>query len=214
MRDAFIATLFFLSGAAFAQSADVGLVNLVQGEVGYAPRGGAHGNVNAFMRVRDGDRFELPAGTQLRVVYFDGARQERWQGPASFRAGKTSGEHIAGAAAEIVILPVGVPQRIARVPELVQNAKLGGIQLRGGVAQPRPDKEIQMTLLEARAAYDEMRQRLPADDITPELFLYAALYDYQMYDDMKPVVAEMRRKQPASEDAKSLESWLQRRTGQ
>jgi len=214
MRNALIATLCFLSGAAFAQSADVGVVNLVQGEVAFAPRAGAQGKVSAFMRVRDGDRFELPAGAQLRVVYFDGARQERWQGPASFRAGKTAGEPIAGAAAEVVNLPAGVPQRIARVPELVQNAKLGGIQLRGGVSRPQADKEIQMSVREARAAYDEMSKQLPADDITPELFLYSALYDYQMYDDMKLVVAEMRRKQPGSEDAKSLESWLQRRTGQ
>jgi hypothetical protein len=41
----------------------------------------------------------------------------------------------------------------------------------------------------------------------------AALAEYHLYDEMKSVVAAMRRKQPASEDIMALESWLQRRTG-
>jgi hypothetical protein len=53
-----------------------------------------------------------------------------------------------------------------------------------------------------------MLEDLPADDITPELYLYAALYEHQMYDDMKAVVADMRRKQPESEDVKALEAWV------
>jgi hypothetical protein len=214
MRKRVLAAFLMASGTAFAQGADVGLVNLVSGDVGFAPMTGSPGKVSAFMRVRDGDRFELPAGAQLRVVYLDGGRQERWHGPAIFRAGKASGEAISGAAAEVVDLPVGVPQKIARVPELVQNAKLGGIQLRGGAAQPVKGADFEAPIDEARATYERMSKELPADDITPELFLYSAYAEFHLYDEMKPLVAAMRRKQPASEDIMALEAWLQRRTGQ
>jgi hypothetical protein len=213
MRRHVMAVLLMVSGAALAQGTDVGLVNLVSGEVGFAPTTGSPGKVSAFMRVRDGDRFEVPAGAQLRVVYLEGGRQERWQGPASFRAGKSAGEPISGAAAEITNLPAGVPQKIARVPELVQNAKLGGIQLRGGSVQAQKGADFQEPVREARAIYERISKELPADDITPELFLYAAYSEFHLYDDMKSVVAAMRRKQPSSEDIIALEGWLQRRTG-
>src|SRR2546423_13900177 len=115
---------------AHAQS-DVGLVNLVAGDVSFVPQAGQPGKVKAFMKVRDGDRFELPAGAQMRVVYFDGSRQERWQGPSSFRAAKLEGMPINGKPAEIAKLPGSTSARMSRVPELMQNAKLGGVQVRG-----------------------------------------------------------------------------------
>ena len=214
MRSGVAAFLVAASGAAFAQGADVGLVNLVAGEVSFVPLAGSPGKAKAFMRVRDGDRFELPAGSQVRVVYFEAARQERWQGPASFRATKMQGQPVAGRPAEVANLPAGVPQRIARVPELMQNAKLGGIQVRGAQSSPRRDSAGQdEAVREARSTYARLRQDLPADDITPELFLYSALNDYQLYDDMQVVVDEMLRKQPDSEDVRSLAAWVKTRTG-
>lgn len=213
MRWSLLAVLFAASGAALAQGADVGLVNLVAGDVSFVPLSGSPGKVKAFMRVRDGDRFELSAGSQVRVVYFEGARQERWQGPASFRAAKTQGQPVAGKPAEIAKLPAGVPQRIARVPELMQNAKLGGIQVRGAQSAPRRDGAAQdEALREARSTYERLRKDLPADDVTPELFLYSALNDYLLYDDMKVVVDEMLRKQPDNDDVRSLAAWVKSRS--
>ncbi len=212
MRVRLAAILLTISGAALAQGADVGLVNLVSGEVTFVPLAGAPGKVQAFMRVRDGDRINVGTGAQVRVVFFEGARQERWQGPASFRAGKGAGEPISGQPAEVAKLPAGVPQRIARVPELMQNAKLGGIQVRGGVTrQQQASLDQQEVLREARATYSQMRTEMPGDDITPELFLYAALHDYLLYDEMRTVVAEMLRRQPNNEDVKALDAWVRSR---
>jgi hypothetical protein len=58
-----------------------------------------------------------------------------------------------------------------------------------------------------------MKQALPADDITPELYYYAALEEYAKYDEMGAVVAEMQRKQPASDDLKALADWVKKKTG-
>ncbi len=197
------------SSLAHAQG-DVGLVNLVAGEVRFIPQAGQSGKVKAFMKVREGDRFELPAGAQVRVVYFEGARQERWQGPSSFRALKLQGAPLKGEPAEVTKLPPATSARMSRVPELMQNAKLGGIQVRGAQSARPVQKEA---VEEAKTTYQALRTQLPGDDITPELFLFSALNDYQLYEDMVPLVNEMMRKQPDSDDVKSLASWLISRRG-
>jgi hypothetical protein len=212
-RCAFFATWMLIVLPASAQLRDVGLVNLVFGEVRFAPVSGASTPVKPFMRVREGDRFNLPPGTQLRVVFFEGARQERWTGPASFRAARAHAEAISGAATEIVQLPASAPQRIARIPDLMQNARLGGIRVRGAGRSPAASAAPAESLAEARATYQQMKQALPADDITPELYYYAALEEHAKYDEMAVVVAEMQRKQPGSDDVQALADWVKKKTG-
>ncbi|HUN69994.1 MAG TPA: hypothetical protein VMU46_14430 [Burkholderiales bacterium] len=210
----FLASLLFVlyASIASAQGVDVALVNLVSGDATFTPLSGSPGKVQAFMKLRDGDRIDVPAGAQVRVVFFEGARQERWTGPAGFRAGRSAGEPISGKAADVATLPAGASQRIAQIPQLVQIAKLGGVQLRGMTPAQKASVDHQSTVNAARATYEQMRRDLPADDITPELYFYAVLYEYLRYDDMKAVVDEMRRKQPDNEQVKALESWLLSRT--
>jgi hypothetical protein len=212
-RSALFALLMWVVLPASAQLRDVGLVNLVIGEVRFAPVSGASTPVKPFMRVREGDRFNLPAGAQVRVVFFEGARQERWVGPSSFRAARAHAEAISGAVAEVAQLPASAPQRIARIPDLMQDAKLGGIRVRGAGRSPGAAEAPAGSLAEARATYQQMKQALPADDITPELYYYAALEEYAKYDEMGAVVAEMQRKQPASDDLKALADWVKKKTG-
>jgi len=196
-------------GAAQGQEADVALVSLLSGDANYIARSGMHGSVSPFMKVRDGDRISLAAGAQVRIVFFDSSRQELWSGPASFIAAKAAAELISGKAPEITHIPAEVTRRMARIPELVRLAKLGGTQVRG-LAKPGKQKEAdqQTALAQARSAYERMRHEVPAYDIAPELYLYAALYDFRQYGEMKQVVAEMLRKQPDSQEAKALDAWL------
>lgn len=202
------------SGAVSPQGADVGLVSMVSGDVAYVPLAGAPGKIKAFMRLRDGDRIELSPGAQVRVVLFGAARQERWEGPARFRAAQGASASLSGKPVEVTNLPAGVPHYIARVPELIQNAKLGGIQMRGGTQPvPRASPESQAALNAARATYGRMKKDLPPDDITAELFLFASLEDLRLSGDARPaeeetlraqMVEDMLRKQPDNEDVKAL----------
>ena len=77
-----------LAGVAFGAAAadDVGLVNQLSGDVTYSSAGHS-AKARAFMKVREGDRFNVPSGAKVRVVYFHGGRQESFSGPASFTAG-------------------------------------------------------------------------------------------------------------------------------
>lgn len=104
-----------------------------------------------------------------------------------------------------------VPQRISRVPELMQNAKLGGIQVRGLTVRQQTSIVQQETVREAKVTYDKLRSEMPADDITPDLFLYSALEEFLLYEDMKTVVEEMLRRQPGSEDVRALAAYVDSR---
>lgn len=216
IKTAFSAALFaaaIMVGGAQAQSLDVGLVNMLAGEVSYASEGAAAAKVQSFMKVRQGDRFTVPAGGAVRVVYFQGGRQETWKGPASFKAGARQGE--GGTPTEVTVLPASVPQKIAQVPELIQIAKLGrsgGVAVRGAAKAPRLSAEQQAEVKAAKDTYGKLRSQLGADDITPELYLYSVLQDYLLYDDMRPVVDEMSKRQPNSTEVQELAAWVKSRT--
>jgi hypothetical protein len=207
------ALLGFTLGAG-AQSSDVGLINQLSGEVAYTGQGGAQSKAQSFMKVRQGDRFTLPAGAQLRVLYFNGSRQETWKGPASFKAGTQQSEAVSGQAAETAQLPSGVAQKIAQVPNLVQIAKLGrsgGIAVRGGGKPGRLTSEQQAEVTEAKTVYAQMRQKAQAEDITPELYFYSVLQDHLLYDEMKTVTDEMLKRQPNNPEAQELAAYVKSR---
>ena len=186
MRFLFCIGLLAFLAPALAQE-DVGLVSLATGAVAFQD-----GNAKPFMKVREGDRFELRAGAELRLVYFASARQESWRGPAALRAGKRESVVESGAAPKVSVLPASAPQRLARIPELYRDGVFGGVRVRG----LKPPLEDDASLREARATYERLRRELPPDDPTPDLFLYGAL---------------ARGPEPDSAEVKSLAARLQER---
>ena len=201
------------AGAAFGvgASADVGLVNQLQGDVSYQGTGSAGARAAAFMKVRDGDKFSVPDGGVLRIVYFEGGRQETWKGPASFKAGMKQGEAQSGKA-EVSQVPGGVPAKLAQTAEVIQIAKLGragGVTVRGVKPNLTPAQAAEVA--QAKKTYDSWRTTVAADDITPELYMYTVLQDYMLYDDMKTVVKTMQDKQPNSADVKEIAAWVNSR---
>jgi hypothetical protein len=198
--------------AAWSQSsADVALVNQLTGEVTYVAEGGKPSKAQVFMRVRQGDRFTVSAGGLVRVVYLKGGRQESWKGPASFRAGPAQSDKLSGASPAVEKLPTDVPQKIARVPELIQAAKLGGITIRNPRAQPPLSAQDRAEVAEARATYKKMRASAAPDDVTPELYLFSVLQDFSLYEELKPVAEDMQRRQPASAEIRELAEWAKSR---
>jgi hypothetical protein len=210
----FAAALLGVALGAGAQSNDVGLVNHLSGEVSYAGQGGTQSKAQAFMKVREGDRFSLSAGAQLRLVYFNGSRQETWKGPASFKAGTQKSVALSGKATEAAQLPSGVAQKIAQVPNLLQIAKLGragGIAVRGGGKPVGLSSEQQAEVSQAKATYAKMRQKASPEDITPELYFYSVLQDHLLYDEMKAVTDEMLKRQPHNPEARELAAFVESR---
>lgn len=198
------------SWQAIAQT-DVALVNRVSGEATYSSASNSPNPVVAFMRVREGDRFTLARGAQVRVVYMQGGRQETWTGPSVFRAGEKQSEAVRGTP-DVSQVPVMVAVKMGRIPNLMQSARLGGVTVRGG-ARPVPltAEEID-DLRVAREVYRQLRaEAAQADDVAPELFLFSVLQEYGQFDELKGVAQEMRRRQPASAEVSELADWAESR---
>jgi len=194
-------------GLAGAQgAADVGLINQLAGEASYQGGAGSRTPAQAYMRVRQGDRFSVTAGAALSIVYFQGGRQEKWQGPASLRAGVESSELISGKAPVVSKLPVAVPEKIARIPDLLQGAKLGGISVRGATSR-RPPGPMLEQVRQAQLTYKEMRSQAAADDVTPELYLLSVFQEHGYIDEMGPVAEELMRRQPQNAEMGELARW-------
>ena len=195
------------SGGAHAAD-DVGLVNQLSGEVAYKAPGGSASRASAFMKVREGDNFRLNAGARLRVVYFDGGRQELWEGPAEFNAARKQGTVISGKVMASQ-LPGGVPQALAQTPELMQIVKVGrpgAVTVRG--IKPGMSAEQKLGVQQARDQYRSMSAGTAGDDITPELYLLNVLREHALHDEMKQVAARMLVKQPAQQEVMDIVAWV------
>jgi len=201
--------------AAGSALADVGLINQMSGDVSYTS-GGSSAKARPFMKVREGDRFIIHAGAQARIVYFQGGRQEAYTGPATLIVGAQASQQQTGAAAQVSQLPAGVPQKIAQTPELIQIARLGrsgGVAVRGAQPPQRLSPQAQAEVRQARQTYEQLRKSAAADDITPELYLYSVLQDHLLYEEMKPVVSDMQKRQPSNPDVAALVDYVKVKTG-
>lgn len=212
MRNALLLSLALAAGSASAQ--DVGLINHLAGDASYQS-GSTRSKATAYMKIREGDRFTLAPGAQVRIVYFQGSRQESYSGPARFVAGKSESKVESGAAPQVTTLPAGVTKRIEGTPELLAVARLGragGIAVRSGL-RPKPlTPEQEAEVKEARVTYEQLRRSAAADDITPEIFLYSVLDEHRLYQDMKVVVSEMQRRQPGNADVAAMAEYVESKT--
>ena len=202
-----------LAGAAWdAPAADVGVVNHLAGLV-TVTNGANTARAQAYMNIHEGDRFEVPAGVVVKVAYFQGGRQESFEGPVSFTVGAQQSVVRRGLGPQVSVLPSGVPQKISQTPELVQIAKLGA----AGTVQPST-RELRLTpqqqaeVRQAREIYTKLRAGTPADDITPELYLYSVLQDHLLYNEMKSLVSEMGKRQPGNHDVAALAEYVRLKT--
>ena len=196
----FVAAL--VGGVALAQDAgDVGLVNSLQGDVSYQGKEGPARKAQPYMRLRHGDKVTLAAGGAIKISYTTANRQESWTGPSSFVATSSGGELLKGSKPEIVQLPSAVPQKLARVSELMNTSRVGGLVVRSVKAQSASSKE---EVAEAVAAYESMRAKAAPSDVTPELFLYSVFQENGMVDDLKIVAKEMMSRQPDNPEIRQL----------
>ncbi len=199
---------------------DVGLITSLSGEVTYWNESyqTTPAKAQAFMKIRKGDRFTLPSGSIIQIVYFLGGRQETWMGPTTFIVGDSESQQEGGEKEEmrpkVRILPAGATQGVRRIPVLLRRAGL----TRPGAEQVRGDAEgystaIDLTAQEkaeivaARETYQSLRNQIPAQDITPELYLIGVLADYERYDEMGAVIRQALKRQPDNETLKELEKW-------
>ena len=201
---------------------DVGIVTQLSGEATYwnesyqrTPE-----KAEAFMKIRRGDYFKIPAGGGIQLVYFENGRQETWKGPASFMVGEVQsrvekGREVPGQPG-VVMLSTEASQGMRRIPVLLRRARLsrsgGGVMVRGvpgASAKPvASTKEEQAEIAMAKETYQKLRKQVKADDITPELTLLGVLADYEQHEEMERVIKDAMKIQPDNQVLKELDEWV------
>ncbi len=180
---------------------DVGLVNALQGDVSYQGKEGQSRKAQPYMRLRHGDKVTLASGASIRISYTTVSRQESWLGPGIFVATSAGGELLKGNKPEVVQLPAAVPQKLARISELMNTSRVGGLVVRSAKVQTSANQE---EVAEAMAAYESMRAKAVPSDVTPELYLYSFFEERGMTDDLKIIAREMLSRQPDNPDIQQL----------
>jgi len=210
-----------VSNEAQALPPDVGLITRLSGDVTY--RNESYQKVpekaQAFMRIRKGDHFKIPAEAMVQLIYFQSGRKETWKGPVVLVVddvqSRTKGEKGAQTQPEVTILPTEASQTMRRIPILLRRAGLsrsGTMQVRGmdeGSQESIPlSKDEQVGITMAKENYRSMRSQTEADDITPEMYLLGVLANYDKFEEMEQVIKEAWKIQPGNPVLKKLEEWV------
>lgn len=190
-----------ISVRAETPSADIALVTILQGDVRFQSKDGAARPALAYMRIRHGDTILLPKNSTIRLSYTSVPRHEIWTGPASFVATRSGGEVLSGRKAVVMPLPAAVPQKLARITELLGTTHMGGTIVRSIKPQVPATRE---DIAAAISVYESMRANTTITDVTPELYLYAIFLDNEMFEDLRIVAKDMLIRQPENADVKLL----------
>ncbi len=152
--------------------------------------------VEAFVKLKDGDRLDLEKDSRLRVVYFESGRQETWSGPGrldlTVREGKASGL----VSPEVKLLPLVMARQLGRTPSLDSQGRGGVTRVR---AVQSPDA---MTRLED--TYQDLRSRAGPDDLGPETYLLSGLYEMRELDRVERVLGDLQQERPKNSEAALL----------
>lgn len=176
----------------YATAADTesGMVTQVQGSASYASGQDKDKPIVSFMKVRAGDKLSLGKDAKLQLVYLKNGRQETWAGAEKLVVGaEQSTAANAANQPKVKTLPAIVLQQLSRAPAVVSDLKN-----RTGMIMVRSLPMVKMRELDKN--YTDMRKEADEEDVTPELYLLAGLHELKLYRDMKPVLEDMRRRQP------------------
>ncbi|OHC61831.1 MAG: hypothetical protein A2040_17510 [Rhodocyclales bacterium GWA2_65_19] len=152
--------------------------------------------VEAFVKLKAGDRLKLEANSRLQVVYFESGRQETWSGPGSLETSLREGKPSGLPAAEVKSLPLVMAKQLARTPALDSQGRGGVTRLR---SVPSPD-----ALTKLEDTYYQLRSRTGRDDLGPEMYLLSGLYEIRELDRVERVLGDLQQDGPKTQETALL----------
>jgi len=188
--------LMFL-GCSQAWAAEVALVMSVHGKVTRLAEVPGPVPVEAFVKLKEGDRLSLENDSRLQVVYFENGRRETWSGPGRLEMAPREGKASGLPAPEVKTLPLVMAKQLARTPALDSQGRAGVTRLR---SVPSPDA---LTRLEN--TYQELlKSRASRDDLGPEMYLLSGLYEMRELDRVEKMLGQLQQDWPKNVEAALL----------
>jgi hypothetical protein len=180
-----------------AWAAEVALVMSVQGRV-LRLVGAEPVPVEAFVKLKEGDRLSLESDSRLQLVYFENGRQETWSGPGRLDLAAQEGQASGLPAAQVKQLPLVMARQLARTPALDSQGRGGVTRLR---AVHSPD-----ALAKLERTYLELKSQAGRDELAPEVFLLSALYEIRELERVEKVLGDLQQDWPNNAEAALLVS--------
>lgn len=198
--------IFLLTGfswVAHAAGSEAGLVTRVSGNVQLQEGKAQPDALKAFVKLRPGDRLILDETARLQIVYFDGGRQETWQGAGQLKVGARSSAATAGKLQPTVkLLPTILVKQMAKTPGPEGHVKTGMVRMRsipsGG------------TLESVEKHYAELRKQAEDNDRNPEIYLLSGYFELHEYDKLDALLRDLSEKSPEDQEVKVLSSLYKR----
>lgn len=217
-----------------AAAPDIGLVTGLSGEVTYWNQAEKQppARAKAFLKIRQGDRFQLPEGSGVQLLYFAGGRQETWKGPVTLQIGesesRSAGEQPPRFPPEVKVFsskvakgisgsPVMIPRTEATTSSVSQvmreTGRSGGvIPTMAPMKAPSPPSgppspQAQKEVAEAEQLFPNLKKQAKAGDLTPEIYLLSVYAAHRQYQKMEQIIDTMLAKNPGDRHLRELKSW-------
>lgn len=180
-----------------ALAAEVALVTRVSGAAVLVD-GTAEAPLQAFVKLRDTDAVRLAADARVQLVYFNGGREESWQGAVRLKVGATASSADGGAAPSVRLLPAILVKQLARTPGPDGNVRSGMVRMR---SMPTGG-----TIESVEKQYQELRAQASGDDRNPELYLLSGYFELREFDKLNGLLDRLTRAAPGDGEVKRLAS--------
>ena len=172
-----------------AAAEDLALVTAVTGSVSRlgasAPRA-----LEPFARLKQGDVLVLEGTAGVRLIFFDSRREESWQGAGQIEIGDTQGRGTGLAEPQVRVLPELMARQMAKTPSPDKPERAGAGRTRS-IEMSDGDRG----LAKLDSDYSRLRKEAAPDDINPEIFLLAGLFEMREFDRLEQTLKELSNSQ-------------------
>lgn len=198
LRRLLVLLLLGAVGPAMAGGEDVALVTAVTGSVS---RLGANapGALEPFARLKQGDVLLLENNAGTRLIFFASRRQESWRGEGRIEIGNIQGRGIGLPEPQVRVLPELMAGQIAKTPPMDS-------QLRAGAVRQRSIEIVEGGLTKLDSDYSRLRKDAAADDINPEIFLLAGLFEMREFGRIEQTLKDLSDSRPGNMEITVLKS--------
>ena len=180
-------------------AAEVGLVTAVAGGIKLQDEKKAESDLKSFIKLRPGDRLKMDGTARLQLVYFDGGRQETWQGAGQLEVGGAASKLLKGGLQpEVKTLPAILVKQLSKTPSADGNVKAGMVRMR---SMPSGG-----TLESIERNYADLRQKADPGDRNPELYLLSGYFELREYERLERLLAQLGEKAPNDLELRTLKA--------
>ena len=185
-----------------AAAEGLALVTTVTGSVSRlvdsAPRA-----LEPFARLKQGDVLLLEGKAGVRLIFFGSRREESWRGEGRIEVGSGQGKGSGLEEPQVRVLPELVARQIAKTPSTDRPE-------RAPTGRMRSIEIGESSLAKLDSDYGRLRKDAAADDINPEIFLLAGLFEMREFGRLEQTLKDLSNSQPGNMELAVLNSLYKR----